>query len=97
MRKTDLKTLYLNIYMTYTNSHTTYEEIGAKYNISKQRVWQIVRFCRLGDGNYYKGLSLYNRIHKTYSEEFKDADPKTINNLMRNWMKVKNIRLIKTK
>ena len=97
MRKTDLKTLYFNIYMTYTNSYTTLEEIGNKYDVSKQRVWQIVRYCRLGEGNYYKGLKLYNETYKSYQKEFTDADLKTLNALMRDWMKLKNIRLIKTK
>ena len=64
MRKTELKKLYFNIYMTYTNSYTTLEEIGTKYDVSKQRVWQIIRYCKLGDGNYYKGLKLYNDTYK---------------------------------
>tara|TARA_R100001143_G_C3302093_1_gene106080 strand:- start:343 stop:636 length:294 start_codon:yes stop_codon:yes gene_type:complete len=97
MRKTDLKTIYFNIYMTYINSYTTLEEVGRKHDISKQRVWQIVRFCRLGEGNYYTGLKLYNETYKSYQEEFAKADSKTLNALMRDWMKLKNIRLIKIK
>ena len=83
--------------MTYINSYTTLEEVGRKHNISKQRVWQIVRFCRLGEGNYYTGLKLYNETYKSYQEEFAKADSKTLNALMRDWMKLKNIRLIKIK
>jgi hypothetical protein len=51
----------------------------------------------LGEGNYYKGLKLYNETYKSYQKEFTDADLKTLNALMRDWMKLKNIRLIKTK
>jgi predicted DNA-binding protein YlxM (UPF0122 family) len=83
--------------MTYTNSYTTLEEIGNKYDVSKQRVWQIVRYCKLGEGNYYKGLKLYNETYKNFQKDFTDADLKTLNALMRDWMKLKNIRLIKTK
>ena len=83
--------------MTYINSHKTLEEVGTKHDISKQRVWQIVRFCRLGGGNYYNGLTLYNETYKAYKKDFEDADSKTINALMRDWLKLKNIRLIKTK
>lgn len=83
--------------MTYTNSYTTLEDIGRKYDVSKQRVWQIIRYCKLGGGDYYKGLKLYNDVQKSYKEEFTEADTKTINALMRDWMKLKNIRLIKTK
>lgn len=97
MRRTELKKLYFNIYMTYTNSYTTLEDIGRKYDVSKQRVWQIIRYCKLGGGDYYKGLKLYNDVQKSYKEEFTEADTKTINALMRDWMKLKNIRLIKTK
>jgi predicted DNA-binding protein YlxM (UPF0122 family) len=97
MRRTELKKLYFNIYMTYTNSYTTLEDIGRKYDVSKQRVWQIIRYCKLGGGDYYKGLKLYNDVQKSYEEEFTEADTKTINALMRDWMKLKNIRLIKTK
>ncbi len=83
--------------MTYTNSYATLEEVGRKYNISKQRVWQIVRYSKLGNGDYYKGLKSYNETRKSYEKEYREADIKTINALMRDWLKLKNIRLIKTK
>tara|TARA_R100001086_G_scaffold249933_2_gene191890 strand:- start:561 stop:854 length:294 start_codon:yes stop_codon:yes gene_type:complete len=97
MRNTDLKTIYFSIYLTYTNSHSTLEDIGFKYNISKQRVWQIVRFCKLGEGDYYKGLRLYNEVYKNFKKEYQEANAKTLNVKMREWLKLKNIRLIKTK
>ena len=83
--------------MTYINSYKTLEEVGAKYDISKQRTWQIVRFCRLGEGNYYNGLKLYNETYKGYQEKFENIDLKTLNALMRDWMRLKKIRLIKIK
>jgi len=97
MRITELKKVYFKIYMTYTNSYATLEEVGRKYNISKQRVWQIVRYSKLGNGDYYKGLKSYNETRKSYEKEYREADIKTINALMRDWLKLKNIRLIKTK
>ena len=48
MRKTELKKSYFDIYMLYTNCELTLEDIGNKHNISKQRVWQIIRFSKLG-------------------------------------------------
>lgn len=83
--------------MTYTNSHTTLEDIGIKYNLSKQRIWQIIRYSKLGEGNYYKGLKVYNKVYKSFKDEYTDADAKTLNALMRDWMQLKKIRLIKTK
>lgn len=97
MRKTDLKTIYFSIYLTYVNSHSTLEDIGFKYNISKQRVWQIVRFCKLGEGDYYRGLKSYNKVYKSFKKEYQEANAKTLNIKMREWLKLKNIRLIKIK
>ena len=97
MTRRELKDLYFNVHMTYTNSHITMEDLGLKYGLTKQRIWQIIRFCKLGNGNYYKGLEEYNNVYKSYREEFPDANVKTLNELMRDWMSLKNIRLIKNK
>ena len=83
--------------MTYTNSCTTLEEIGEKHSLSKQRIWQIIRFCRLGKGSYYEGLKLYSETHRAYKNTHKDIDSKTLNCIMREWLKLNNIRVIKTK
>ena len=72
MKRAELKDIYFNIYMTYTNSYTTLEDIGYKYDISKQRVWQIIRYCKLGGGNYYRGLEAYNKAHKEIKDNLKD-------------------------
>ncbi len=97
MKKAELKDIYFNIYMTYTNSYTTLEDIGYKYDISKQRVWQIIRYCRLGDGNYYKGLEAYNKAPNKMKTTFKDIGSKVVNEAMRNWLESEGVRLIKTK
>jgi predicted DNA-binding protein YlxM (UPF0122 family) len=93
VKKPDLKTLYFNIFMTYTNSHVTLEDIGTKYGVSKQRVWQIIRHCRIGKGDYYRGLRLYNQAYTEYKTRTKN--PKAANNLMRAWLRAQDIRLIK--
>ena len=64
MKRQDKKRMYFNIYMIYKNSDATLEEIGMKYKITKQRVWQIIRMCRLGHSDYYKGLRVYNEVCK---------------------------------
>ena len=95
MGATDLKTAYFNIYMTYTNSHATLEDIGLKYNVSKQRIWQIVRYCKLGNGDYYKGLNLQNQVFNDLKKENQNATSHELNGLLREWLKLNNIRLIK--
>ena len=64
--RTDLKKLYFNVYMTYNNTDLTLEDIGMQYGITKQRVWQIIRFCKLGNGDYYKGLAEYNKVFRSF-------------------------------
>ena len=63
-RRSELRSVYFQIYMTYNNSHVTLEELGDKYHVSKQRVWQIVRLCKIGDGNYFRGLEKLNEVKK---------------------------------
>jgi len=91
--KTELKKLYFNVYMTYSNTELTLEDIGVNYGVTKQRVWQIIRFCKIGNGDYYKGLNQYNSVYKSFLNETEDR--KTANALLRDWLKLKNIRIIK--
>ena len=91
--RTDLKKLYFNVYMTYNNTDLTLEDIGMQYGITKQRVWQIIRFCKLGNGDYYKGLAEYNKVYRSFLDETQDR--KLANYRLREWLKLKNIRTIK--
>ena len=54
-KRTEKDEMYFDIYNHYCKDNMTLEEIGIKYNITKQRSWQIVRFSQLGDGDYYAG------------------------------------------
>tara|TARA_B100001093_G_scaffold199790_1_gene191972 strand:- start:6365 stop:6682 length:318 start_codon:yes stop_codon:yes gene_type:complete len=91
--RTDLKKLYFNVFMTYNNTDLTLEDIGMQYGITKQRVWQIIRFCKLGNGDYYRGLSEYNKVYRSFLDETQDR--KSANYRLREWLKLKNIRTIK--
>jgi len=97
MRKTDLKKMYFKIYMTYNNNNVTLEDIGLKYRITKQRVWQIIRFCNLGNGNYYDGLKRYNAAYAKIKLARPTSDGKEINFLLREWLRINDVRLIKSK
>tara|TARA_R110002051_G_scaffold159926_1_gene231378 strand:- start:1353 stop:1646 length:294 start_codon:yes stop_codon:yes gene_type:complete len=63
----------------------TMEQIGEIYDISKQRVWQIIRRCKLGDGNYYEAVSIDSKQKKLPEEKY-DA-----------WLKDKGIKTIRKK
>ncbi len=63
--KEKLRAKYFEIFMLTLNTDMTLEEIGKKYKMSKQRVWQIVRFNELGGGDYYRGYQVYTDNHNT--------------------------------
>tara|TARA_R100000742_G_C4277886_1_gene100128 strand:+ start:2227 stop:2547 length:321 start_codon:yes stop_codon:yes gene_type:complete len=95
-KRKDLRKKYFEIFMLSLNSECTLEEIGVKYGMTKQRVWQIVRFNHIGNGDYYAGYDLYNQEYKTL---LLDTNLSTIerNKLLREWLRTKNVRLIKGK
>ena len=90
------RTKYFEIFMLTLNTDLTLEEIGAKFNVSKQRVWQIVRFNHLGAGDYFRGYTLYTDF---YNALLKDTNLSKIErkNMMRNWLKEREVRLIRSK
>ena len=90
------RTKYFEIFMLTLNTDLTLEEIGAKFKVSKQRVWQIVRFNHLGAGDYYRGYNLYTEF---YNALLKDTNLSKIErkNMMRNWLKEREVRLIRSK
>ena len=45
------------IYFEYKYAkEVTMEQLAEKYSITKQRIWQIIRRCQLGEGDYYEGF-----------------------------------------
>ena len=43
----------LEIFRLYSEERRTLEAIGKDYDLTKQRVWQIVQRCLDGQGDYY--------------------------------------------
>lgn len=95
MKKAERKKLYFEIYMLYTNSDITLEDLGYKYDMSKQRVWQIIRMSKIGMSDYYKGLKVYNDINRDFRTNYSHMGKSYVNELMRAWLRENNIRLIK--
>ena len=58
-KRTEKDDMYLTIYKNYSKDNMTLEEIGIKQGVTKARVWQIVRFSQLGEGDYYTGYKAY--------------------------------------
>jgi len=46
---------YRKMFDQWTNSKITLEELGEEHEVTKQRMWQIITRCKLGNGDYYYG------------------------------------------
>ena len=72
---------YRAIYDDWKAAEETLAELGEKYELTKQRVWQIVTRCKLGDGDYYRTefMQLYQdneQSKRAYDEWLKEVDVK---------------------
>ena len=71
------------IYNLYRDGETM-EEIGAKFGITKQRVHQIIRRCKIGDGDYYGAADIENKQKMLHEADYAD------------WLKTKGVKTIRT-
>jgi len=56
LSKQDIETyekIYKEIVTLYSSGTMTMKEIGEKFDITKQRVWQIITKMKKGQGDYY--------------------------------------------
>ena len=54
------------IYKRYKEEDVTMDGLAAVYDLTKQRVWQIVRRCQIGNGNYYEGYTRYKSKEESW-------------------------------
>ena len=91
-KRKDLRKKYFEIFMLSLNSECTLEEIGVRYNMTKQRAWQIVRFNELGNGDYYYGVNVardkWSELYSTYK------DKKQTRLAFNEWLENNQIKLI---
>ena len=78
------KTRNAHIYREYIGSKQTMEQLATKYNITKQRVWQIIRRCQLGGGDYYEGFENFRQKEESLREL--GIENTQIHKLLRKWM-----------
>ena len=86
-RNEEIHSLYLNGW--------TMEEIGKKYTLTKQRVWQIIRRCKLGDGDYYQGQQTENEKRRELLQLW--GSPEKADLAYTDWLKTKGVKRIKAK
>ena len=75
---------YQHIYNLYKKGETL-ENIGEQFGVSKQRIHQIIRRCKIGEGDYYNA-------HKIEAEK-KEQDPANFD----DWLKDKGVKSISKK
>ena len=50
---------YRGIYEKWqTEESITLEQLGKEHEVTKQRMWQIITRCKLGNGDYYYGVNV---------------------------------------
>ena len=81
------------IYKQYSDTNITMDGLADEYNLTKQRVSQIIRRCQLGNGDYYHG---YTRF-KEKENSLKDlgVTGNRLHALMRKWMTEQGAKMIK--
>lgn len=81
------------IYKQYRETDTTMDKLAYEYNLTKQRVWQIIRRCQLGDGDYYHGYVKYREKENSLKNLGVKND--RLHSLMRKWMTEQGAKMIK--
>ena len=77
-KKLESQEKYERIYAMWQKDESTLQEIGSCFDLTKQRVWQIITRCKLGDGDYYDGMQLarqkWSELNELYTD-FEDIIP----------------------
>ena len=69
----------------------TYEEIGRQFNITKQRVHQIICCCKIGGGDYYEGRKLAREFRSYLKSLTKSESEKQ--KLFKEWLQDKGVKV----
>mgnify|MGYP003129469856 CR=1 FL=1 len=73
---------YRGIYEKWqTEESITLEQLGKEHEVTKQRMWQIITRCKLGNGDYYYGVNV-------------DKDKKQTRLAFNEWLENNQIKLI---
>lgn len=84
---------YQKIYALYSTGDFTLEAIGKKVDLTKQRVWQIITRCKLGEGNYYFGAQAARVTWRVLKKQFKE--PQDAEREFMDWLNENDIRIIR--
>jgi hypothetical protein len=85
---------YQKIYALYSTGDFTLAAIGQKFDLTKQRVWQIITRCKLGEGNYYFGSQAARVTWRLLKKQFED--PQKVELEFMEWLSENDIRVIRS-
>ena len=89
-KKVESQEKYTKIFQQWKLNEHTLLELAEEYDLTKQRIWQIITRCKLGDGDYYVGVQVarnkWNDLNKTYD----DFDQ--ISTEYNTWLKTKGVK-----
>jgi hypothetical protein len=82
---------YKKIYEKWVQGNFTLQQLGEQHNVTKQRMWQIVTRCKLGDGDYYSGVNIARNKWLEIKELHPDAEEAQIQ--YKHWLRGINIKI----
>ena len=92
-KKAESQEKYAMMYEEWLKQDITLLELAEAYDLTKQRVWQIITRCKLGDGSYYDGVQVarnkWNELNSTYN------DMEEITAEYNAWLKTKSVKTIR--
>ena len=83
---------YRDMYDTWNNTTITLEQLGKEHNVTKQRMWQIITRCKLGDGDYYYGVHVARNKWSEFKQLYSDVNQ--TKRAFDEWLKEREIKLI---
>jgi predicted DNA-binding protein YlxM (UPF0122 family) len=83
---------YQQIYSLYSTGDFTLSQIGKTFGITKQRVWQIITRCKLGEGEYYEGTLTAKAAWKDIKES--SPTPREAEERFMQWLDSNDVRVI---
>jgi mannitol-specific phosphotransferase system IIBC component len=83
---------YRRMYEQWSTHSTTLEQMGKEHNLTKQRIWQIITRCKLGDGEYYYGTQIARNKWSEFKTMYDDLDQ--TKRAFDDWLKERDVKLI---
>ena len=84
---------HTKIYQEWIFQDITLLELADEYDLTKQRIWQIITRCKLGDGDYYLGTQVARQKWSELNSTFNDMDE--IISEYNAWLKTKKVKTMR--